>query len=68
MRVDIEMNSSLCYGATCVDLYQFSSKPKNATVALKMKVEKFWELMIAAIKRANQDSIINKKQTTNTIN
>lgn len=59
MRVDVEMSSELTMGATCCDIYQFSKKPKNVIVALKMDVPKFWQLMIQAFQKCNSVSNLN---------
>lgn len=59
MRVDVETSSELTVGATCCDIYGFSNKRKNVLVALKMDVEKFWQLMLQAFHKANAVSLIN---------
>jgi inosine-uridine nucleoside N-ribohydrolase len=60
MRVDVETTSNLTYGATVVDIYDMSSKPKNVFVCTKMCVDSFWELFIKAIRKANLQSPLNK--------
>ncbi|CAF0730822.1 unnamed protein product [Brachionus calyciflorus] len=59
MRVDVEIHSNLSYGQTVCDFYNMSTKKKNVYVCMKMNVERFWELMIEAIKSANQYSPAN---------
>lgn len=53
MRVDVETASQLSYGQTVCDVFGMSKKQKNVHVCMKMDVEKFWQLMIEAIKLAN---------------
>jgi inosine-uridine nucleoside N-ribohydrolase len=59
MRVDIETASSLSYGQTVCDVYDMSKKRKNVHVCFKMKVDKFWNLMLDAIQTANTKTPIN---------
>ncbi len=54
MRVDVECASPLSYGQTVCDVFSMSKKPKNVHVCTKMNVEKFWELMLDAVKAADQ--------------
>ncbi|DBB11457.1 hypothetical protein WJX82_006709 [Trebouxia sp. C0006] len=61
MRVDIETISELSAGQTVCDVWHQSSKPKNVSVAQSMDVSKFWDLMINALKAANEVSPLNKK-------
>jgi purine nucleosidase/pyrimidine-specific ribonucleoside hydrolase len=37
-------------GATCVDLLDVLKRPKNATVALDLDVERFWGLIESAVR------------------
>eukprot|EP00455_Lapot_gusevi_P048370 TRINITY_DN6671_c0_g1_i1.p1 TRINITY_DN6671_c0_g1~~TRINITY_DN6671_c0_g1_i1.p1 ORF type:complete len:361 (-),score=105.99 TRINITY_DN6671_c0_g1_i1:39-1121(-) len=60
MRVDVDVQSELCYGRTVCDLYGMSSKPKNVNVALKMKVDQFWEVMLEALEKINRVSPLNQ--------
>ena len=53
MRVDVECASELSYGQTVCDVFGMSKKVKNVHVCFKMDVEKFWTLMVEAIKKAN---------------
>lgn len=59
MRVDVETASQLSYGQTVCDVFGMSKKRKNVHVCMKMHVDSFWELMIAAIKQANLCTPIN---------
>lgn len=59
MRVDVETSSLLSAGQTICDIYDYSNKKKNVHVGLKMDVEKFWDLMIDALQKANQNSPAN---------
>lgn len=61
MRVDVEVHSQLSYGQTVCDFYNMSTKRKNVYVCMKMNVDKFWNLMIEAIKSANEVSPANLK-------
>lgn len=60
MRVDIEMASPISYGQTICDKRDRSQRGKNAHVCEKMNVDKFWKMMIDAIKLANLKSPANK--------
>ncbi|GIL61686.1 hypothetical protein Vafri_15974 [Volvox africanus] len=59
MRVDVETCSSLSYGQTVCDIWGQSSRPANVNVALKVDVEGFWELLLAAVARADAVSPLN---------
>eukprot|EP01080_Neovahlkampfia_damariscottae_P008394 gene8394-219_t len=59
MRVDVDTFPT-SYGRTNCDLYSFSKLPKNVTVALKIDVEKFWNLMFDSFEKTNAISILNK--------
>jgi ribosylpyrimidine nucleosidase len=58
-RVDID-RGVYSYGRTNVDIYGFTKKKKNVTVVLKMDFDKFWEIMLDSLKKANENSILNK--------
>lgn len=60
IRVDIETCSSLSAGQTVCDVWHQSKLPKNCRVAMKMDVDKFWELMLAAIEAADAAAPMNK--------
>lgn len=47
--VSIELNGDLTRGATVVDLYGTTAQMANVEVAMKLDVDKFWNIMIAAI-------------------
>lgn len=59
LRVDIETSSELSYGQTVVDVWQMSPKPRNVHVAQRVDVPAFWELMLAALRKANERSPLN---------
>lgn len=48
-RLDIELHGDHTRGATVVDLLELSNRPKNATVALELDVDRFWALIETAI-------------------
>lgn len=59
MRVDVECESALCYGRTVCDVYRRDSRQPNVEVCLKMDVERFWQLMIEALEKSNEKSVLN---------
>ncbi len=59
MRVDVETVSPLAAGQTICDVWGQSGKPANVTVATAMDVDAFWELMLAALARADAASPLN---------
>ena len=59
MRVDVETASPLCAGQTVCDVWGHSPLPPNITVATAMDVDAFWELMLAALERADARSPLN---------
>ncbi|EIE23541.1 putative tRNA synthetase [Coccomyxa subellipsoidea C-169] len=60
MRVDIETCSTLSAGQTVCDIHRRQNAlPENASVALTVDVEKFWDSMIAAILKADMLSPLN---------
>ena len=48
--VAIELTGDLTRGATVVDLYGTTGQQANVEVAMELDVEKFWNIMISAIK------------------
>ena len=61
MHVDIERKSDFCQGRTVCDLFDMHRREKNCVVVTKIKeVERFWEMMIEAIERANDKSPMNR--------
>jgi len=62
MRVDIDYESRLCYGRTVCDIYGRDTRPKNVRVCLRMDVDKFWNLMLDALRQADQRSCLNQPQ------
>jgi inosine-uridine nucleoside N-ribohydrolase len=61
LRVDIETASDRCAGETICDVFNMSKAEKNCDLATKVDVARFWDLMIAAIEKANAVSSMNKK-------
>jgi inosine-uridine nucleoside N-ribohydrolase len=61
LRVDIETQSELSAGQTVVDLWGSSGKKPNANVCMKLKVDKFWNLMVDAIEAATNASTLETK-------
>jgi inosine-uridine nucleoside N-ribohydrolase len=59
MRVDVECGSSLSRGQTVCDVWGYSKSPPNVHVTKAMDVPKFWEMMHAALRKANSVSSIN---------
>ncbi|KAL0220553.1 hypothetical protein RCL1_000407 [Eukaryota sp. TZLM3-RCL] len=57
-HVDIELRGALTAGATCVDFFNLSGLEKNVFVTTKMNVDKFWEAMVVAMKRADENKVI----------
>merc|ERR1712216_177800 len=53
MRVDVELQSALCAGQTVCDVWNSTGKEPNCSVTVKMDVDGFWDLMVAALRRAN---------------
>lgn len=60
MRVDIETCSHLSPGQTVCDVWHQSKLPKNCRVAMKLDVDRFWDLMLAAIDAADAAAPMNK--------
>ncbi len=54
MRVDVETKGEFTYGMTCIDVYRMNSgkalKEPNVYVGKNLDFDRFWELMINAIK------------------
>jgi len=57
VEVDIGLEKK---GMTTCDLKHESEKKANVHVAIKMDVEKFWELMLSAVESASEKSRIEK--------
>mgnify|MGYP003336070536 FL=1 len=51
-NVQVELNGVLTRGATVVDIYNREGFAPNCTVALDLDAQKFWDLMIDALKIA----------------
>ena len=49
-RVDVELTGTETRGATCVDLLDIFKRPKNATVAVDLDVDRFWSMIEAAVR------------------
>lgn len=60
MRVDIETCSTISAGQTVCDIWHQSKLPENCSVAKAMDVERFWDLMLAAIDAADAAAPMNK--------
>ncbi|GBF87982.1 N-D-ribosylpurine ribohydrolase [Raphidocelis subcapitata] len=56
MRVDIETISPLSAGQTVCDVWHQTGRPKNCAVARAMDVDAFWDILIAALDRAEAAS------------
>jgi inosine-uridine nucleoside N-ribohydrolase len=52
IRVDVETASALGAGQTVCDRHNLQKKKKNAHVAYRMEVNKFWEMIFQAIGKA----------------
>lgn len=59
MRVDIEVVSPLSPGQTVCDIWHQSGRAHNCLVAMKMDVDKFFALLVAAVHAADAVSPIN---------
>jgi inosine-uridine nucleoside N-ribohydrolase len=59
MHVDIETVSPLCSGQTICDARPNSTLPKNVRVARHINVPRFWELVLAAVARADAVAPMN---------
>lgn len=52
VNVQVELNGVLTRGATVVDIHQRLGEKANCEVALELDREKFWSMMLEAIKKA----------------
>lgn len=52
VNVQVELSGQLTRGATVVDIYQRVGAAANCHVALELDAEKFWSLMLEAIRKA----------------
>lgn len=52
VNVQTELNGTLTRGATVVDIHGRLSENANCNVALELDADKFWEMMLDAIKKA----------------
>eukprot|EP00823_Brevimastigomonas_motovehiculus_P003380 TRINITY_DN204_c2_g2_i1.p1 TRINITY_DN204_c2_g2~~TRINITY_DN204_c2_g2_i1.p1 ORF type:complete len:471 (+),score=155.19 TRINITY_DN204_c2_g2_i1:30-1442(+) len=62
MRVEVEVASPLCRGQTVCDIWDqmvSATRPKNVFVCEKMNVSAFWDLLLAALSKANAISCMN---------
>jgi purine nucleosidase/pyrimidine-specific ribonucleoside hydrolase len=50
VNVEIELTGTYTRGATVVDLHGVTGRRPNAEVATELDVERFWDLMIDAIR------------------
>jgi inosine-uridine nucleoside N-ribohydrolase len=53
LRVDVETKSELSAGQTVCDIWRQSGKPSNVSVATRMDVGAFWDLMLDAMSKAD---------------
>eukprot|EP00128_Syssomonas_multiformis_P009548 Colp12_sorted_trinity150504_noHs@34163 len=60
LRVDVECGSSLCFGQTVCDVWGDSKLPRNVHVTTRVDVPAFWDLMIAALTKAEAASPMPK--------
>lgn len=51
--VCVEMNNPVSYGQTIVDVWKQSSEKENVEICVSMNAEKFWDLMIGALRGAS---------------
>ncbi len=58
--MDIETQSALSFGQTVCDVWAQSGKPPNCRVAVAVDVPAFWELMLAAVDKADRVSPLNR--------
>ena len=62
-ELSVEVDLGACAGRTVVDVYGVvKGKRKNVRVCTRMDTERFWNMMIAAIERANERSPLNTKR------
>lgn len=59
LHVDIEIKSEFCDGRTVCDIFDINKKPKDTLVARKIFVDRFWDVLLSALKKANQQSYLN---------
>lgn len=63
MRVEVETGSQLFSGATVCDIYNYQdyeNRKKNVHVCLEMNTERFWEMVMKSLVKANKLSPANK--------
>jgi inosine-uridine nucleoside N-ribohydrolase len=53
LHVEVELGSKCCDGRTNCDIFNMLKKPKNVFVARKVNVPQFWQLLLAALRKAN---------------
>jgi inosine-uridine nucleoside N-ribohydrolase len=56
LRVDVELVSPLCSGQTICDVFGITGKTTNCDVCVAMNVDSFWDLLLAALRKANSVS------------
>jgi len=49
MNVEVDLGSELSLGRTVCDVYGTTGRPANADVAVGVDVDRFWDLMLAAL-------------------
>ena len=61
-KVDVETASPYSYGQTIVDTYNLGGLPdaaRNVNVALAVRIDAFWDIMLAAVSVADASSPLN---------
>ncbi|MGE5591695.1 MAG: nucleoside hydrolase [Bacillota bacterium] len=51
VRVDIETHAEFSYGRTVCDMFGDSPRPANALVATKLDFDRFWDIMLDALRQ-----------------
>eukprot|EP00923_Selenidium_pygospionis_P004581 GHVN01007480.1.p1 GENE.GHVN01007480.1~~GHVN01007480.1.p1 ORF type:complete len:354 (+),score=38.17 GHVN01007480.1:62-1063(+) len=59
LNVEVECGSSLTCGRTVVDFHKRTGRPPNATVALSVDVDSFWDIFVEAVLHADKSSPVN---------
>eukprot|EP00959_Pyramimonas_sp_CCMP1952_P289706 6059063-Pyramimonas_sp.AAC.1 len=67
LRVDVETKSELGAGQTVCDIWKQSGKPANASVATRMHVDSFWDLMMDALSAADANADPRLREVSKTV-
>ena len=59
VRVQVETGDSVCKGRTDIDIFKMSKKKPNVNVLMDLNIEKFWDLMLVALTKADKHSPLN---------